>query len=134
MQLYFSKLYRLTLLPWFDYFQVTTPPLLRAHCPFTRVLLLAASRTSTRPSAYFAQPPRKRSRKHTTRSASHTFTAPSWITNPHSSKQCVLLSLRWPKSITLTPTKKTHKPRRSLLSWLKLTRFRTFVQMFPRHL
>lgn len=34
-----------------------------------------------------------------------------------------LLSLRWPKSITLTPTKMTHKPRKNLLSWLKLMRF-----------
>lgn len=33
------------------------------------------------------------------------------------------LSLRWPKSTTLTPTKTTHKLRRSLLSWLKLMRW-----------
>lgn len=32
-------------------------------------------------------------------------------------------SLRWPKSTTLTPTKTTHKLRRSLLSWLKLMRW-----------
>lgn len=43
-----------------------------------------------------------------------------------------LSSLRWPKSIILTPTKKTHKPRKSLLSWLKLMRFSvSLLRVFP---
>lgn len=41
----------------------------------------------------------------------------------HSSWQCVSLSFRWPRSTTLTPTKMTLKPRKNLLSWLKLMRF-----------
>lgn len=52
-------------------FQESSHPTLFLHCPFTQVHPLATSRTSTRSSVCLVRRHRKKSRKHTTRSA-HT--------------------------------------------------------------
>lgn len=88
---------------------------------FTQVPVRAASRTSTRSSVFLVQPRRKKSRRPTTRFE------PAWpafrVCFGSTCLHCYRLSLRWPKSTTLTPTKTTHKRRKSLPSWLKLMRF-----------
>lgn len=104
--------------------------MLSAHCPFTQVPLPAASRTSTRSLGSLVLQPRKRSRRPTTRSVpvppSHTRCS-VYLVLKQSGVAVVdglfFDFLRWPKSTTLTPTKTTHKPRKSLPSWLKRMRF-----------
>lgn len=102
-------------------FQESSHPTLFLHCPFTQVHPLATSRTSTRSSGCLVRRHRKKSRRHTTRSALEDCIL--WLFLRFRVDSVLVVHIRWPKSIILTPTRMTHKPRKNLLSWPKPTRF-----------
>lgn len=105
-------------------FQDSSPHMHFVLCPSTRAHPRAISRTSTRFSECLAQPHRKKSRKRTTRSARAPM-SPDLLAESRELTMCLLSTHphRWPRNTTPTPTRTTHKPRRSLLSWPKPTRF-----------
>lgn len=116
---------RLIFIKFLTVFQESSHPTLFLHCPFTQVHPLATSRTSTRSLACLVQQHRKKSRKHTTRSARTDCILRLFLRFRVNS--VLFVNIRWPKSIILTPTRMTHKPRKNLLSWPKPTRFCLFL-------